>query len=51
VLTSSRKDFDLKAAYDLGETSDIEKPMNFNPCIEVVEQIERQRCVLNHRPH
>lgn len=51
VLTSSREDRDLKAAYDLGVNSYIEKPVNFNKFIEVAEQIELYWCVLNERPH
>ncbi|WP_291008735.1 response regulator [Hydrogenophaga sp.] len=50
VLTSSREDRDLKAAYDLGVNSYIEKPVNFNKFIEVAEQIELYWCVLNERP-
>lgn len=51
VLNSSREDRDLKAAYDLGVNSDIEKPMGFNQCSEVAEQIERQWGVRNPCPH
>lgn len=51
VLTSSREDRDLKAAYDLGVNSYIEKPVSFNKFIEVAEQIELYWCVLNERPH
>ncbi len=51
VLTSSREDRDLKAAYDLGVNSYIEKPVNFSKFIEVAEQIELYWCVLNERPH
>lgn len=51
VLTSSREDRDLNAAYDLGVNSYIEKPVSFNKFIEVAEQIELYWCVLNERPH
>ena len=51
VLNSSREDRDLKAAYDLGVNSYIEKPVSFNKFIEVAEQIELYWCVLNERPH
>lgn len=51
VLTSSREDRDLKAAYDLGVSSYIEKPVSFNKFIEVAEQIELYWCVLNERPY
>ena len=50
ILTSSREDRDLKAAYDLGVNSYIEKPVNFNKFMEVAEQIELYWCVLNERP-
>ncbi len=50
VLTSSREDRDLKAAYDLGVNSYIEKPVSFSKFIEVAEQIELYWCVLNERP-
>ncbi|MBX3609639.1 MAG: response regulator [Hydrogenophaga sp.] len=51
VLTSSRDDRDLKAAYDIGVNSYIEKPVSFNKFIEVAEHIEVYWCVLNERPH
>ncbi|MCV0439238.1 MAG: response regulator [Hydrogenophaga sp.] len=51
VLTSSREDRDLKAAYDLGVSSYIEKPVSFNKFIEVAEHIELYWCVLNERPY
>lgn len=50
MLTSSREDGDLKAAYDLGVNSYIEKPVNFSKFMEVVEHIELYWCVLNERP-
>jgi len=50
VLTSSREDRDLKAAYDLGVNSYIEKPVSFSKFIEVAEHIELYWCVLNERP-
>jgi CheY-like chemotaxis protein len=51
MLTSSREDRDLKAAYDLGVNSYIEKPVSFNKFIEVAEHIELYWCVLNERPY
>jgi CheY-like chemotaxis protein len=51
VLTSSREDRDLKAAYDLGVSSYIEKPVSFSKFIEVAEHIELYWCVLNERPY
>lgn len=50
MLTSSREDRDLKAAYDLGVNSYIEKPVSFTKFIEVAEHIELYWCVLNDRP-
>jgi CheY-like chemotaxis protein len=51
VLTSSREDSDLKAAYDLGASSYIEKPVSFSKFIEVAEHIELYWCVHNERPY
>jgi CheY-like chemotaxis protein len=51
VLTSSRDDRDLKAAYDLGVNSYIEKPVSFNKFIEVAGHIELYWCVFNERPY
>jgi CheY-like chemotaxis protein len=51
VLTSSREDSDLKAAYDLGVSSYIEKPVSFSKFIEVAEHIELYWCVYNERPY
>jgi CheY-like chemotaxis protein len=49
VLTSSREDRDLAAAYDLGVNSYIEKPVSFNKFMEVADQIELYWCVTNQR--
>ncbi len=51
VLTSSRDDRDLKAAYDLGVNSYIEKPVSFNKFIEVAAHIELYWCLFNERPY
>lgn len=51
VLTSSREDSDLVAAYDLGVSSYIEKPVSFSKFIEVAEHIELYWCVHNERPY
>lgn len=51
VLTSSRDDRDLRAAYDLGVNSYIEKPVSFNKFIEVAGHIELYWCVFNERPY
>lgn len=50
MLTSSREDRDLLAAYDLGVNSYIEKPVSFNKFIDVAGQIELYWYVLNERP-
>lgn len=50
VLTSSREDRDLKAAYDLGVNSYIEKPVSFSKFVEVADQVELYWCLLNERP-
>src|SRR3990167_930545 len=50
MLTSSREHSDLKAAYELGVNSYIEKPVSFSKFIEVAGQIELYWCVLNERP-
>jgi CheY-like chemotaxis protein len=51
MLTSSREDRDLKAAYDLGVNSYIEKPVSFSKFMEVADHIELYWCVLNERPY
>lgn len=51
MLTSSREDRDLQAAYDLGANSYIEKPVSFTKFIEVAERIELYWCVFNERPY
>lgn len=50
MLTSSRENNDLNAAYDLGVNSYIEKPVSFSKFMEVADQIELYWCVLNERP-
>lgn len=50
MLTSSREDRDLLAAYDLGVNSYIEKPVSFDKFIDVAGQIELYWYVLNERP-
>lgn len=51
VLTSSRDDRDLGAAYDLGVNSYIEKPVSFSKFIEVAEHIEMYWCGFNERAY
>lgn len=50
ILTTSREDRDLTAAYDLGANSYIVKPVDFSNFMEVAQQIELYWCVLNERP-
>lgn len=50
ILTTSREDRDLTAAYALGANSYIVKPVDFGNFMEVAQQIELYWCVLNERP-
>ena len=50
VLTTSREDGDVQAAYALGANSYIVKPVEFEKFIEVATQIDLYWCVLNQRP-
>ncbi|MBS0298323.1 MAG: response regulator [Proteobacteria bacterium] len=47
VLTTSREDRDIQAAYDLGVNSYIVKPVDFDDFMDVAQQIELYWCVLN----
>ncbi len=47
VLTTSREDTDVAAAYELGVNSYIVKPVEFEKFIEVAAQIDLYWCVLN----
>lgn len=49
VLTTSREDADVDAAYALGVNSYIVKPVEFEKFIEVATQIDLYWCVLNQR--
>lgn len=50
VLTSSREDKDVQAAYRLHANSYIVKPVNFEKFVEVAAQIELYWSLLNHPP-
>jgi CheY-like chemotaxis protein len=50
VLTTSKEDRDIHAAYDLGANSYIVKPVDFNNFMDVAQQIELYWCVFNERP-
>jgi CheY-like chemotaxis protein len=50
VLTTSREDADVAAAYALGANSYIVKPVEFDKFVEVAAQIDLYWCVLNQRP-
>jgi len=50
VLTSSREDKDVAAAYRHHANSYIVKPVNFEKFMEVAAQIELYWCLLNHPP-
>lgn len=47
VLTTSREERDIQAAYDLGVNSYIVKPVDFDKFMDVVQQIELYWCVIN----
>ena len=49
VLTTSREDADVAAAYALGVNSYIVKPVEFEKFVEVAAQIDLYWCVLNQR--
>jgi hypothetical protein len=49
VLTTSREDADVDAAYALGVNSYIVKPVEFEKFIEVATHIDLYWCVLNQR--
>jgi len=51
MLTSSRDDRDLTAAYDLGANSYIEKPVSFDKFMDVAAHIELYWCLFNERPY
>ena len=50
VLTTSKEDRDIHAAYDLGVNSYIVKPVDFNNFMDVAQQIELYWCVFNELP-
>ena len=49
VLTTSREDADVAAAYGLGANSYIVKPVEFEKFIDVAAQIDLYWCVLNQQ--
>lgn len=49
ILTTSKEDHDIHAAYDLGANSYIVKPVDFDNFMEVAQQIELYWCVTNER--
>ncbi|MER0215860.1 MAG: response regulator [Nitrosomonas sp.] len=50
VLTTSKEDRDIQAAYDLGANSYIVKPVGFDNFMDVAQHIELYWCVLNEHP-
>jgi CheY-like chemotaxis protein len=50
VLTSSKEDQDIGAAYKLGANSYIVKPVNFEKFLEVADRIEVYWCATNQSP-
>jgi len=51
VLTSSKENNDMQAAYRLGANSYIVKPVDFEKFVEVAAQIEIYWSLLNEPPH
>lgn len=49
VLTTSKEDRDIQAAYDLGVNSYIVKPVGFDNFMDVAQHIELYWCVLNEQ--
>jgi len=50
VLTSSKEDGDIREAYELGVSSYIVKPVDFEKFLDAVVQIGNYWCVLNRAP-
>jgi len=50
VLTTSKEDRDIQAAYDSGVNSYIVKPVGFDNFMDVAQHIELYWCVLNEHP-
>ncbi len=50
ILTTSKEDHDINAAYRLGANSYIVKPVDFDNFMDVAQQIELYWCVTNERP-
>ncbi|MDD5390136.1 MAG: response regulator [Gallionellaceae bacterium] len=50
ILTTSKEDHDIQAAYRLGANSYIVKPVDFDNFMEVAQRIELYWCVTNERP-
>ncbi|MCX7897409.1 MAG: response regulator [Rhodocyclaceae bacterium] len=50
ILTTSKDDHDVAAAYDLGANSYIVKPVDFAKFMEVAAQIEIYWCIYNELP-
>jgi CheY-like chemotaxis protein len=49
VLTTSRENLDVEAAYELGANSYIVKPVDFEKFMDVATQIQLYWCVLNEQ--
>ncbi len=50
ILTTSKEDRDVQAAYDSGANSYIVKPVGFDNFMDVAQQIELYWCVINELP-
>ena len=50
ILSTSREDQDITAAYDLGANSCLVKPLSFDHFMDLAQQIERYWCQTNELP-
>jgi len=50
IVTSSREDPDIEAAYDLGANSYVVKPVNYTEFVETVNHLGLYWLVINENP-
>ncbi len=50
IVTSSKEDPDIAAAYKLGANSYVVKPVNFNNFVETINQLGSYWLVINEKP-
>lgn len=51
VLTSSREDPDIRAAYELGANSYVVKPVGFDSFLDTVQNLDYYWLLVNQAPH